>query len=289
MDLSLGLEGTHVLITGGAGYIGRTVVDAFLSAGAKVTSLDIAKFQHPPSLSTSENFLELNADTTSQSSLETAWLHANTKFGPVETCVALAAMDMSVLPHHESAIDLPIEQFRRTLEVNVLGTFAVAQQWLRGLRLNRANPTAKKLRNLSLVLIGSESGHFGERMNADYSTSKSAVQFGLLRSLRQDTPRVFEGARVNAVAPGAVNTPRFPQECALNPNQYYDDCVATTPLAKPVEMEQVAKTLLFLASDNFSGSIHGQIVNVDGGKGGKVVWHKDESGETIDTAKAHFT
>jgi NAD(P)-dependent dehydrogenase (short-subunit alcohol dehydrogenase family) len=276
MDLSLGLEGTHVLITGGAGHIGKTVVAAFLSAGAKVSSLDIAypQGQQPPS--TNRNLQELYGDTSLEASLVTAWELAVAGFGPVETCVALAALDLSVLPHVESAADMSIEQFRRTLDVNVIGTFAVARQWLRGLRMHKANIFPRLLHNVSLIIIGSESGHWGERGNPDYGTSKAAVQYGLLQSLRQDVPRVHEGARVNAVAPGPVNTPRFPQECMENPAQFYNDCVGTTALKKPVEMEQVAKTILFLASEKWSGSVHGQIVNVDSGKLGKIVWEKGE-------------
>jgi len=161
--------------------------------------------------------------------------------------------------------------------VNVLGTFSTAREWLRGLRTHKISGNLKKLCNVSLIIIGSESGHWGERTNADYGTSKAAVQYGLLQSLRQDAPQVFEGARVNAVAPGPVNTPRFPEECRQNPSQFYEDCVATTALGKPVEMEQVAKSILFLSSDSFSGNIHGQIINVDSGKLGKLV-HKNEFG-----------
>jgi NAD(P)-dependent dehydrogenase (short-subunit alcohol dehydrogenase family) len=276
MDLSLGLEGTHVLVTGGAGHIGKTVVTAFLSAGAKVSSLDIAYPQGKQGQSTNRNLRELHADTSSEASLETAWQLAIAVFGPVETCVALAALDLSVLPHVETAADMSMEQFRRTLDVNVIGTFAVAREWLRGLRMHKAIKFPRQLRNVSLIIIGSESGHWGERGNPDYGTSKAAVQYGLLQSLRQDVPRVYEGARVNAVAPGPVNTPRFPQECREHPGQFYNDCVGTTALKKPVEMEQVAKSIVFLASDKWSSSIHGQIVNVDSGKLGKIVWEKGE-------------
>ena len=116
----------------------------------------------------------------------------------------------------------------------------------------------------------------GEKSNADYGTSKSAVQYGLLQSLRQDAPNVYPGARVNAIAPGPVNTSRFKQECSDDPDQYYADAVATTALARPVEPEDVARTILFLASERFSRSVHGQIVNVDSGKLGKLVHAKDD-------------
>jgi NAD(P)-dependent dehydrogenase (short-subunit alcohol dehydrogenase family) len=277
MDLSLALDNDHVLITGGAGHIGRTCVSAFLAAGAKVSSLDIAYPQNQPPSLTTPNLIEIYADTSSESSLEHAWGLAVGYHGTVQTCVALAALDLSVLEHHSSCADMSIEQFRRTLEVNTIGTFTVAREWMRGLRMQKHIKLPRRLRNVSLILIGSESGHWGERGNADYGTSKAAVQYGLLQSLRQDVPRIYDGARVNAVAPGPVNTPRFPEECKQNLEQFYNDCVGTTALRKPVEMDQVAKSILFLASDNWSSNVHGQIVNVDSGKLGKIVWDKSES------------
>lgn len=49
-----------------------------------------------------------------------------------------------------------------------------------------------------------------------------------------------------------------------------------TALKKPVPPESVAKSVLFLASENWSGSITGQVLNIDSGKQGKVMWTKDE-------------
>ena len=49
-----------------------------------------------------------------------------------------------------------------------------------------------------------------------------------------------------------------------------------TALKKPVPLESVAKSILFLASESWSGSITGQVLNVDSGKQGKVMWMKEE-------------
>ena len=49
-----------------------------------------------------------------------------------------------------------------------------------------------------------------------------------------------------------------------------------TALRKPVPIDAVAKAILFLASDAWSGYVHGQMLNVDSGKLGKVVWTKEE-------------
>lgn len=81
---------------------------------------------------------------------------------------------------------------------------------------------------------------------------------------------------MNAVAPGPVDTPQFRKECAQNPEQLYLDAQATTALRRPVPPESVAKSILFLASENWSGSITGQVLNVDSGKQGKVMWSRNE-------------
>lgn len=188
IDLDLGFAGTHVLVTGGSGFIGSATVSAFLSAGAFVTSLDL----DPSKLTiTHPNLLSLRGDISSEEALSTAFTSATEKFGVVHTCVALASLDLSVLPHHDSLIDLPIEQWRRTFQVNVEGTFLTARTWLRQINENKN----KEMRNVGLVIIGSESGSFGERGNADYASGKAAVQVGLLQSLKGDAVRVYPTAR----------------------------------------------------------------------------------------------
>ncbi|KAF2191961.1 NAD-P-binding protein [Zopfia rhizophila CBS 207.26] len=273
-SLDLKLKGTHVLITGGAGLIGRVVVDHIIAAGANVSSLDINYSSSSDSLSFHNNACTtVHCDISSEDSVRDAFKTATKAHGPVEVCIALASLDFSVL-EHSSFADASFPQLKRVLDVNIAGTWLTAREWVRGLR--EAKKEGKTLANVGLIIIGSESGHFGERHNAEYSLAKSAVQGGLLMSLRAEVVRVWEGARVNAVAPGAVDTARWTQECKDNPEQYWLEAQATTALGKPVPREAVAKTILFLASENFSSHIHGQVINVDGGKQGKVIWTKEE-------------
>lgn len=130
MDLSLGLGNTHVLITGGSGFIGSATVTAFLSAGALVTSLDLK----PPSSGASSKFRHVSCDITSESELEEAFIAASKEFGPVACCVALAGLDLSFIQHHQSLTSMSVEQWRRTHRVNVEGTFLTARTWLRGIK-----------------------------------------------------------------------------------------------------------------------------------------------------------
>lgn len=164
---------------------------AFLAAGARVTNLDLAPSPKP----SDPSYQYFVCDIASEKALVDAFSAASATFGPVACCVALASLDLSVLPHHESLVDMDVEQWRRTQRVNVEGTFLTARMWLRQLRGYSPAEKKEELRNVGLIVVGSESGHFGERGNADYASGKSAVQFGLVRSLAGDANRVWEGAR----------------------------------------------------------------------------------------------
>jgi NAD(P)-dependent dehydrogenase (short-subunit alcohol dehydrogenase family) len=292
-SLDLGLQGTHVLITGGGGLIGSVVVDHFVAAGALVSSLDIS-YGQDSSANSDAAFTAIHCDVASEESVRGAFETATKAHGPVAVCIALASLDLSVL-QHTSFADASFGQLKRVLDVNVGGTWLTAREWLRGIRQAKAAGTG--LRNVNLIIIGSESGHFGERLNCDYSLAKSAVQGGLLMSLRAEVVREWPRARVNAVAPGAVDTDRWAQEVKDDPEQYWREAQATvsagadvmwkrlmlvltrawqTALGEPIPRAAVAKAILFLASENFSSHVHGQTINVDGGKQGKVVWTKEE-------------
>jgi NAD(P)-dependent dehydrogenase (short-subunit alcohol dehydrogenase family) len=192
MDLSLNLQDTHILITGGSGFIGSAAVNALLSAGARVSCLDIRPVQ---AHSEDPSFQYFACDISSESALTNAFSLAAEKFGPVACCICLASLDLSVLPHHESLADMDVEQWRRTHRINVEGTFLTARTWLRQLREYSKLEQQTELKNVGLIIVGSESGHFGERGNPDYASGKSAVQVGLVRSLMGDVARIWPGAR----------------------------------------------------------------------------------------------
>lgn len=55
----------------------------------------------------------------------------------------------------------------------------------------------------------------------------------------------------------------------------------SVPLAKPVPPEDVARTIVFLASERYSGSVHGQLIPIDAGKAGALMWTREELEERI--------
>lgn len=250
ISLGLGLEGSHVLITGGAGLIGRVVVDHFIAAGAKVSSLDIA---HPP-ISQGGNapahtahpeLVSVHCDVSSETEVQEAFAKAIHAHGPVDIAIALASLDLSVLQPSPFA-DASFNQLQKVLDVNVAGTWLTAREWVCGLR--QARHTGTPMNHPNLVIIGSESGLFGERQNAEYSLGKCAVQGGLLNSLRADVPREWPGARVNVVAPGPVQTSRWELECKQHPDQYYLEAQATVRHLHPFIIRSTITSRLLRSS-----------------------------------------
>ena len=173
-DLSLGLEDTHVLITGGNGYLGRAVAAAFLAANARVTIVDLPSvpkvFPSSPSDPATQRLNFHPADISSPAAVDAAFTGAEARFGPVACCVALAGLDLSVLPQTASLADAEPDDWRRVWDVNVHGTFVTCRRWLRGVRATVER--GEELRNVSVVIVGSVSGRFGEEGMAAYAAGK---------------------------------------------------------------------------------------------------------------------
>lgn len=174
-DLDLGLKDTHVLVTGGCGFIGKVVVHAFLAAGCNVTVLDMT--DHCPFDQNDNKILYQRADITDAKQVDAAFSSAEERFGLVQSCIALASLDLGVLEQCDSLADMDPKSWQRVFDVNINGTFMTCQRWLQSVRGATANhERARKLRNVNLVIIGSESGRFGVPTMAAYAAGKSAVQ-----------------------------------------------------------------------------------------------------------------
>lgn len=260
-DIGLGLQDSHVLVTGSSGAIGAVVVQAFLAAGAVVSGFDKVE-----STMVAPRFHPLVVDITDEVALAQAFADARSRLGLISTLIAAAGLDLSYAPRH-SLVDMPLAEWRRVMNVNVDGTFLTCRTWLREIR-----EFVRHEKNLSAILFGSEAGRFGVPTCAPYAASKSAIQTGLVLSLARDVVSVHPGIRVNAVAPGPVQTAQYRKECAQDQQAMWKEAEATVALRKPVTMQAVARACLFLASDNFSSNITGQLLPIDSGKQGNLFW-----------------
>ncbi|KUJ23075.1 polysaccharide deacetylase [Mollisia scopiformis] len=270
MSSFLGLEGYHVFITGAAGGIGSQAVKEFLDQGCKVTAHDL----HPiTSLPSSHQLFTVNGDISSEPSIEKCIAQAVAHHGPINILIANAGItDES---HSYPIWQLPLPLWQKTYTNNIQGTFLTIKHFLLSASAQQTAHSGQEIENLAIVVTGSETGKFGQAGHIEYASGKAGLQYGLVRGVKNEIVRLNSKARINAVAPGWVDTPLI--EGRLDdPNEMWTEAQATVPLRKIAKPEDVARTMAFLASHRAAGHITGECISVDGGMEGRVVWKRDE-------------
>jgi 3-oxoacyl-[acyl-carrier protein] reductase len=254
-----GLDGKGVLVTGASGGIGAACARAFAAEGARVVLHYYRGRERAEAVAAElgdRGAAILNADLTVEEDVDGLFAGAREALGRVDVCAAVAG----VWPSEDVPVwELPLERWRATLDQNLTATFLTARGFLREVERNGHG---------SLVLVGSTAGRFGEAGHADYAAAKSALQGGLLLSLKNEVTRIAPLARVNAVAPGWTLSP-------MTRGHIDDERVRrisrTMALRKVAEPEDVARQVVVLASDEVSGHVSGQVLVVAGGMEGRVV------------------
>jgi NAD(P)-dependent dehydrogenase (short-subunit alcohol dehydrogenase family) len=242
------LDGKTALITGGNSGIGLATARAFIEQGAKVaitgrdqTTLDEAVSSLGP------NAVAFRADIMDPVANEAAVRSAAEALGHLDIVVASAGIAGNTPVGGTTA-----EQFGRIVTTNVTGVFLTVQA---------AAPYLRK--GASVILIGSVHAVLGMPGYAAYAASKGAVS-AMSRVLASELS--LAGVRVNVVVPGATRTPiwskfgRCPNALAtMEPRM-----VRAVPTGRISEVEEIANTILFLASDDAT-NIQGTEIVVDGG------------------------
>ncbi|KAF2491071.1 polysaccharide deacetylase family protein-like protein [Lophium mytilinum] len=265
----LQLEGLHVFVTGAAGGIGSSIVTEFLAQGCNVTGHDL---KQNTALALSPRLHVVQGDISDENSIEKCMTAARERFGPIHILAANAGItdESNDYPIWE----MPAELWDRTYAVNNRGTFLTIKHFLRSADIWQKEWNAE-LPNLAIVVTGSECGKFGQAGHVEYASGKAGLQYGLVRSVKNEIVRLNSAARINAVAPGWVDTPLI--EGRLDdPKEMYREAQATVPLRKIAKPTDVARTVAFLASHRAAGHISGQCISVDGGMEGRMVWSESE-------------
>jgi NAD(P)-dependent dehydrogenase (short-subunit alcohol dehydrogenase family) len=235
-----------VLITGAASGIGLACARQAAERGARVAIVDANEAAAVSAVGSlpGDGHLAIAADVTDAAAMgRAADLFA--AGGPLTGVVAAAGI-VSRLP----LLDIEPEQFRRVLDVNVLGVHNTVVCAVP--HLLRAAPRA------SVVLLGSVAAFTGGGLmgNGAYATSKAAL-LGLSRGFARE---LAPGIRVNVVAPGATATPMTD---VLEPAEL-ERLRSLSPLGRLSEPTEIAATVSFLLSPSV-GTLTGQVIHVNGG------------------------
>ncbi len=242
-------DGKVAFMTGAAAGIGRATAIRFASEGASLYLVDVAAegLEETVKLCEAEGAEVASAqcDVTNEEEIRSNVEACIARFGRLDTLCNIAGI--LLLDHFEK---ITADQFRRVLEVNLVGTFMLSQAALPHLLESKG----------SIVNTSSTSALAGMPYGAAYGTSKGGVS-ALTRTLAVEFGK--KGVRCNAVNPGSIKTAMMGG--GLLPEDSDPQLVMRAmSIGPPRGPEVVAATIAMLASED-GIHINGEEIRVDGG------------------------
>ena len=247
------LDGKVALVTGGGSGIGRAICERFAREGARVAVADwrssAAEETIARIVADGGQAVATHGDVASPDDAERMVAETVSAFGRLDVLVANAGQALVA-----TAVETTPEQWERTIGTNLTGCFLLARA---------AIPRLVEAGGGSIVLTASQLAFVGAERFAAYAASKGGV-LNLARALALDHAR--DNIRVNALCPGAVETPLLLDQFAgqNGPQGSLADLVALHPIGRLGQPEEIAAAALFLASDQAS-FVTGSALVVDGG------------------------
>jgi len=233
--------GKVIVVTGGASGIGAACVALLAGQGALVVSVDRAAGDVPGAA------LCLSGDVGDPGDVTRHATTVQDRFGRFDGLVTSAGHS-----NGKTVPDCPLDEWESILRTNLTGTFLWAQAAVRAMEQGG-----------SIVMIGSQLAFAGGRGNAAYLASKGAV-VSLARTMAVD--HAAQGIRVNALVPGAIDTPLLVRafDRAPDPSAARARAVARHPLGRLGRADEMAQAVAFLLSDAASFTT-GSCLMADGG------------------------
>jgi NAD(P)-dependent dehydrogenase (short-subunit alcohol dehydrogenase family) len=215
-----------------------------------ITDLDKDQLERAATDTNSDALATMVADVTSEDDVKAAVAHAVERFGKLDIAFANAGVFGVVSP----VAEYPADVFQQVMAVNVLGSFLVAKHALAVMEPGG-----------SLIINSSTVGLTSDRGIAAYATSKHAV-IGLMRTAAKEV--AAKGIRVNTIHPGPIDNDfqHAIEVEAIGASREESAKVfeQMIPLARHASPEEIASTVVFLASDE-STFMTGATIAVDGG------------------------
>ena len=246
------LKGKVVIITGARRGMGKADALLFAKNGAKVTVADISQEECQLVVEEIEKSggeaLAVKCDVASEKEVEEMVKKTVDKFGKVDILVNNAG-----ICQFKPFLEMTEEEWKKTLDVNLKGYFLCAKACAKEMIKHKSGAIV----NIASVVMGQIG--MGMAGLAHYSASKGGIA-ALTKTLALELAPY--NIRVNAIAPGAIDTPMAAS--AKADQKTLEQTLAVIPLHRMGKPEEIASTVLFLTSDA-SSYITGSIVVVDGG------------------------
>ena len=240
-----------VLITGALAGIGRATALAFARQGARLVvsgrrdDAGQALAGELRELGVEAEFIR--ADVRHESEVEALVAGTLARFGRLDVAVNNAGTEGTLTP----LTDLSVDSYAAVFDTNVLGTVLSLKHELRVMRGQGSG---------AIVNLSSTMGHRGAANASLYVASKHAVE-GLTKTAALEGAPL--GIRVNAVAPGPVETEMLAR--LTGGGERKAALVAGVPMRRAGTPEEIAQAIVWLASEH-AGFLTGQVIDVNGGK-----------------------
>lgn len=238
-----------VIVTGSGRGIGRAIAEKFAAHGARVviTDIDAATAEQTAAdlAKTGAETMAMACDVSQYAQAEALANKTVEKWGRIDVLVNNAGITMDGL-----FLRMKPEQWQKVIDVNLTGTYNCTHAVVNHMRKNRKGAII----NISSIAAAGNPGQ------ANYSASKAGV-LGFTYTLGKELAPM--GIRVNAVAPGFIKTAMTDKI----PEKLREQMIAAIPLKRPGEPEDIAKVILFLASD-LAAYVTAQCIHVNGGLAG---------------------
>ena len=265
------LKDRVVLVTGASGGIGSGIARQFAAEGARIV-LHYRSGRDNVRALTRElapaEVMDVRADLRREADVKRMFEKVLTRFGRVDTLIANAgSWEVQDRYLHE----MSLAHWQSTIDGVLTSTFLATREFLR---------IVARQKQGNAVLIASTAAVFGEAGHADYAAGKSAIAFGLTRTLKNEIARIaphtktYCGGRINCICPGWTVVPRL--QAKLGNHQVIRKVTATMALPQIARPEDIASAAVFLSSDKLARHITGQTLVIAGGMEGRWLWQPDE-------------
>lgn len=246
------LKDKVALITGGSEGMGYATAELFLREGARVVISGRSAEKGAEAERTLKILGEVafvQGDVSRDEDVGRMVDETVRRFGRVDIVFNNAGVYLEKVAEETSE-----EEWDRLIDINLKGTFLVSR---------RAIPHMKRQGGGVIVNNSSDAGLVGNKACAAYCASKGGVTI-MTKAMALDYAK--DNIRVNCVNPGVIDTPMVAQEVALadDKEKYTKQMNADHPIGRIGRPEEVAKAVLFLASDEAS-FVTGAALSVDGG------------------------
>lgn len=246
-------SGKVAYITGGARGIGRATALAFAANGAQVAVVDIDDDNNAETVrqirAAGGEAIAIHGDVTREEDVKASLTKTVEELGGIDIAVNNAGVEQF---ETGPTAEISVEHWDHVFATNVRSMFF-------GIR-NQV-PLLAQRGGGSIVNISSGAGVIGIEGQAAYAAAKHAV-VGLTRSAGLDYGK--EGIRVNAVAPGIIDTP-MRQRVFGEGQEGWDAAAEAEPIGRPGRPEEIASAILWLSSAN-AGFMVGHVLVMDGGQ-----------------------